>query len=81
MSDKVKEILKQLAVASQREMGTAWCTQMINDIDRLDAKEIKKIRSSDRMRDTRFTDNGSGDCIHCGYRSGTHLYSTERCPK
>lgn len=78
----LKEILKQLVVSGQREMGTDWCSKMINEIDKLGIKEIKKVtKETDRLASTSFTDDGNGNCIHCGSRPGNHLYATERCRK
>ena len=75
--EDLKEILKNLVASAYREMGTDWCSKMINKIDALDSKKLKN--QSKRIRNTCFKNDGNGMCIHCGKREGSHIYSTNRC--
>lgn len=45
-------------------------------------KVYNKVKEHNSKKPTTFfADAGNGKCIHCDHYSGTHKYSTKRCPK
>ena len=78
--EQLKEILKDLASSAYREMGSDWCSKMMDKINSLNANSLKDD-SNKRIRNTCFKNDGNGACVHCGKREGLHLYSTNRCRK
>ena len=59
-----------------REMGGQWCEQMAKLVE-----VIKKPPSHPPFIEYKptFHADENGTCIHCGEKSGLHLYANKRC--